>query len=211
MYSEIDKSVKYEELDWNWYMEEENEYEPLQKVDFHFETPYFSMDTKLNIILWNLSEENINQTKKVISYILNNFSKLFETAWLTARNYLLLVEPGGVVSERSEEDFYREQIAIKSPCNELQIDINCKHIEKGQAYYCFVVPTICDYKKWMISDDDLRLFMISNQCVKVDTNNVDDVLSYSGEPVEYQVENQIFEKANLMLKESGFDYAEEFK
>lgn len=56
--------------------------EPLIKLGFSLDTAYLKQDFNLDLIIWNLSEDNLERTERIISYILKNFGKLFERAGL---------------------------------------------------------------------------------------------------------------------------------
>lgn len=209
------KPVQFDELDWNQFIElqqTEEEDGPLIKIPFSIHTPYFRKKFNLDLIIWNLSADNMAITQKVVRYVLQNFDKLFETGWTMLYYYLQDIEPG--VAEHTLEEFYKKQICIKSPYRGIQLEINCNHIADGAARYCFIVSTVCDYREWMISDDDMRLYMVDNKCYCSDTNNVDtQLLSIEKDKIDYEYGKgrtyilPIYQK----MEQEGFQFAPTFQ
>ena len=60
---------------------QEDEDGPLIKVQFSLDTPYLKRDFNLDLVIWNLNKDNLEQTEQVVRYVLKNFNKLFETSW----------------------------------------------------------------------------------------------------------------------------------
>lgn len=71
-------------LDWNKLIDfEENNTMDIPKlsIPFFLDTSCLKREFTLDIVVWNLTAANLEQTKKVVYYILENFNRLFETAW----------------------------------------------------------------------------------------------------------------------------------
>ncbi len=213
MYAQNKKPIPFDKIDWNEFIElQESEVEegPLIKIPFSLNTPYIQKDFNLDLIIWNLSDDTMELTKKVISYVLRNFDKLFETGWTILYYYLCEAEPYPEVSERTLSEFYKEQIDFTSPYYSIQLEINTKHLVDDIARYCFVVSTTCEYDKWMISDDNMRVYMVDNKCRCFDTNN--DAAQMMGEDFdEYLYEDWNFSDIYTKMEEEGFQYAISFK
>lgn len=206
MYNEHIQPISLEELDIRqliafW----ESEDEPLIKICFSLDTPYLKRDFDLDLIIWNLSDDNIEQTERVIQYVLKNFNKLFETGWTVLYHHLCEVDSN--VAEHTVQEFYEEQIDFDENYYTIQLEINCEHLKDGQARYCFVVATTCDCNKWMISSDDMRVYMIGNKACGFNDNNDDLQMRDSLEICQmfYQMEWM------LDVKLPGFQYAEPFQ
>lgn len=216
------KPVLFDELDWNQFIElqqAEAEEGPLIKIPFSINTSYLRKKFNLDLIIWNLSADNMEITKKVVCYVLQNFNKLFETGWTMLYYYLQDIDPDNQlkVAEHSLAEFYKEQIFFKSPYCGIQLEINCKHLADGVARYCFIVSTVCDFSKWMISDDDMRLYMVDNKCYWNDTNNVDTQLltieddkidhAYGNDGQRKKYSSAIYQK----MQQEGFQFAPSFQ
>lgn len=218
MYAKDKKPITLDEIDWNQFMElQRNKAEagPLIKIPFSINTPYLQKDFNLDLIIWNLSDDRMEITQKVVRYVLQNFNKLFETGWTALYYYLMNVDPG--VAEHTLAEFYREQVDFESPYYSIQLEINSAHLADGTARYCFVVSTVCEYDKWMISDDDMRVYMVDNKCCKFDTNNddmqmTDDNISYlyGDDQIQLQMKNSLSTEYEKMERE-GFQYAVSFQ
>ena len=79
----------YDKLDWKNFMELQAK-DVCPKISFPFllDTPYLRKNFNLDLIIWNLSDDNLAITKKVVNYVLQNFNKLFETAWTALYHFL---------------------------------------------------------------------------------------------------------------------------
>ncbi len=216
------KPIQFEELDWNQFIElqqDEEEDGPLVKIPFSIRTPYFRKKFNLDLIIWNLSADNMAITQRVVRYVLKNFDKLFETGWTMLYYNLKNIDDCNQLklAEHTLSDFYREQIYFKAPYSGIQLEINCRHLADGIARYCFIVSTVCDYQKWMISDDDMRLYMVDNKCYNNDTNNVDTQLlsiaegqidqAYGNDEQGKKYAAAIYQK----MEQEGFQYAPSFQ
>lgn len=199
----------YDELNWNEFiqLQEKKEY-PKISIPFSLNTPYLQKDFSLDLLIWNLSDENLEITKKVVFYVLSNFNKLFETAW-TAIYYRLLLMDWSPMDGHTLSEFYQEKINFESPYYTIQLEINSEHLIDGTARYCFVVSTSDD-----VSEDNLRCYMVNNQCWATDTNNDDMQMLMGFEFREklYQnpVSKEFFMKAYEKMSEENFKYAESF-
>ncbi|MDE7432234.1 MAG: hypothetical protein K2N34_10030 [Lachnospiraceae bacterium] len=201
------------EVDWETFMlyEEMELNYPKISIPFSIKEPYLLKEFNLDLIIWNLSSENLKITKAVVSYVFHNFNKLFETAWTALYYYLCDVEPYPDVANHTLREFYEEQIDFESSYYSIQLEINSEHLSDGMARYCFVVKTVCDYRKWMISNDDMRVYMVGNKGCGFDTNNDD--LQILGD-YEFLYENsdsqEIFEKVYEKMSCENFVFAEPF-
>ena len=211
MYAKNKQPITLEELDLQQFITlRESGEVPLIKLLFSINTPYLQRDFHLDLIIRNLSDENMEITKKVVYYVLKNFSKLFETGWTALYHYSCLCGIGDV-AEHTLKEFYEEQIDFENPYYSIQLEINCEHLSDGIARYCFVAATTCDYRKWMISDDNMRVFMAGNKACIFDTNNDDtqilvDLKSCS---MMYEIKG-IMEKVYEKMDADHFQYAEMF-
>lgn len=80
------------DLDWETFMRLQKEGEcPKVTIPISLNTPYLQKDIQLDLLVWNLSKENQEITKKVVDYVLGNFSKLFETAWTVLYHQIVTV------------------------------------------------------------------------------------------------------------------------
>ncbi|MDE6590023.1 MAG: hypothetical protein K2K53_06705, partial [Oscillospiraceae bacterium] len=129
------------------------EYEPKLRIPFSLDTAYLKRDFSLDIVVWKLSSENLEQTKQVVHYILENFNTLFETAW-TAHYYFYFDNAHCTLDE-----FFR-QINFESQDDYvIRVEINSEYLMDGAARYHFVVHTDDD-----LSEDNIRLYMRDNKC-----------------------------------------------
>ena len=175
----------YEKINWETFMQFEDDGEeesPKISIPFSLDTPYLKKDFKLDLIIWNLTAENLKITKKAVDYVLRNFNILFETAWTSLYHQLCIADPYSDVAEHTLSEFYVEQIELGSSYYDIQLEINAEHLLEDAARYCFVVATTCDYRKWMISDDGMRVYMVGNKYCRIDTNNDNlQMLEYTAE------------------------------
>ena len=187
---------------------QEDEDGPLVKVRFSLDTPYLKRDFILDLIIWNLNEENLGRTERVVRYVLNNFNKLFETGWIALYRFLCQL-PHDDTKEHTVEEFFREQIDFDSPYYQIQLEINCDHLADGQARYCFVVSTTCDYRKWMIAEDNMRVYMIGNRACGFNDNNDSGQMRCSLEDCAmfYEMGRTVYEA----MVQDGFQFAEPFE
>lgn len=215
MYAKNKEPVKFDELDWNQFINLQKANQgPLMKIPFSINTPYLQRDFNLDLIIWNLSDKNMEITKKVVHYVLQNFNKLFETGWTVLYHQLCENEPYPDVANHTLAEFYTQQIDFESPYYSIQLEINSEHLTDGAARYCFVVSTTCSCNGWMISDDDMRIYMVDNKCQGLNTNN-DDM-----QMVEYDVNflygdeariSKMFSKEYQIMEQEGFAYAKAFQ
>lgn len=221
VYEEDRKPIPLDELDWNTFIKlqageidcpEEVEGIPLVKIPFTINTPYLQKDFILDLIVWNLSAETMEITQKTTSYVLQNFDKLFETGWTLLYHYLCDIEPD--TAQHTLAEFYREQIDFSSPYYSIQLEINSECLMDGIARYCFIVTTACGFGKWMISDDDMRAYMIDNKCRRFDTNN-DDTQMIECEVSVFDAEaedwNDVLEEPYKKMERENFQYVESFQ
>lgn len=211
MYAKNKQPIKLEELDYQQFITlRQNNEEPLIKLLFSINTPYLQRDFYLDLIIWNLSDDNMEITKKVVYYVLKNFSKLFETGWTALYHYSCLCNIGDV-AEHTLKEFYEEQIDFEYPYYSIQLEINCEHLSDGAARYCFVVATISDYQKWMISDDNMRVYMNGNKACSYNTNNDDTQILDDLEDCHMMYEaGGMMDKAYEKMNADHFQYAEIF-
>lgn len=189
---------------------QEDEDGPLIKVQFSLDTPYLKRDFNLDLVIWNLNKDNLEQTEQVVRYVLKNFNKLFETSWTAL--YYQLRRFDDRVAEHTLQEFFVEQIDFESPYYEIQIEINCDHLKDGQARYCFVVSTTCDYRKWMIAEDNMRVYMIGNRACGFNDNNDDGQMQESLEDCEmFYGMGKLLEEHYAAMEAEGFRFAAPFK
>ena len=142
--------------------------------------------------------------------MLKHFNRLFETGWTALYHYLCKIEPYPSTAEHTAEEFFVEQVDFENPYYTIQLEINCEHLKDGEARYCFVVATVSDCGRWMIADDNMRVYMVGNKACGFNDNNDD---SQMREPFEECCE--IFYRMGRMLAEyydameaAGFQFAE---
>lgn len=179
---------------------------PLVKIPFSLDIPYLKQDFNLDLIIWNLNEDNVAQTERVVRYVFKNFNKLFETGWTALYCYL---QYDHEVAEHTVQEFFTEQVDFENPYYAIQLEINCNHLVDGQARYCFVVATTCDYRKWTITDDDVRVYMIGNKACGFNDNNEDLQMWGSLEDCAmfYEMGQTVYES----MVQDGFQFAPPFK
>ena len=118
------------------------------------------------------------------------------------------------LQNRSEslDEFFTGQIDFESPYYQIQLEINCGHQNDGQARYCFVVSTVCSCNKWMISDDNMRVYMNGNRACGFNTNNDDGQMREALENCEmfYGMEKMLAEYYERM-DQDGFKFAAPFE
>lgn len=184
--------------------------EPLIKLEFSLDTAYLKHDFNLDLIIWNLSEDNLDQTERIVRYVLKNFGKLFETGWTALYHHLCKVDPN--TAKHTLQEFFTEQVDFDSPYYTIQLEINCDHQNDGQARYCFVVSTVCSYNKWMISDDNMRVYMNGNRACGFNTDNDDGQMREAFENcgMFYGME-KMPAKCYEQMERDGFQFAEPFK
>lgn len=212
MYAENKRPIALEALDLREFISLQDSGEgPLVKVRFSLNTPHLKQDFDLDLIIWNLSEENLERTERVVRYVLQNFNKLFETGWTVLYRYLCH-DAYSETKDHTVQEFFREQINFDSSYYTIQLELNCGHLEDGQARYCFVVSTTCDCHKWMIADDNMRVYMNGNRACGFNDNNDDGQMR---EPLEncamfYGMGRMLAEDYKKMEAE-GFQFAEPFE
>ena len=204
------KPVALEELDIRQFISLQEEEGPLVKIPFFLDTNYLKQDFILDLVIWNLSEDNLEQTERVVHYVLGHFGKLFETGWTALYYHLCKVD--SEVAEHTIQKFFVEQVEFENPYYTIQLEINCDHLKDGQARYCFVVATTCDCYKWMIADDNMRVYMIGNKACGFNDNNDDGQMMG---PLEecgmfYGMEPMLAEGYKKM-EQDGFQFVEPFE
>ncbi len=213
MYEKDKKVIPLEELDWTELVEMQKEDSSgvgiLVKLPGSLNTPYLKKDFDLDLIIWNISDDKVENVKKVVHYVYANFDKLFETGWTLLYHHLCPLDSN--VAEHSLEDFFVDQIDFESPYYSVQLEINCDHLEDGEARYCFVVATACGYKKWMISDDDMRMYMVNNKCRSFETNNDDMQIDEYSQEYLYSENKEFGKTAYEKMEEADFQYAIPFE
>jgi len=217
MYAEEKEAIRFEELDWEQFIKlqaEDAEEGPLMKILFELDTPFIKKKFDLDLIIWNLSNENLNIAKHSVRYVLKNFNELFQTGWTFLYYYLCALEPYPNVAEHTLEEFYVEQIEFDSEYYSIQLEINCEHLTDEKPNYCFIVSTICEYDKWMISGDNIRIYMSDNKFCGFDTNNDDlQIVEYEPEDL-YKEEDSRDDKLKQVyqkIESEGFQYAQSFQ
>lgn len=172
------------------------EWEPKLRLPFSLDTEYIKRDFLLDIVVWKLTSENLEQTQRVVRYILENFSRLFETAW-TAFYHMYENNVDCTLAE-----FFQQIDFEPSLYYTIRIEINSDSLADGEARYHFVVHTDAD-----LSDDDIRLYMRDNQCCATDTNNDSGVIQESADfgniynPEVAEAVRKAFEKAYEKMKQ----------
>lgn len=210
MYVENMEPIGLEELDIRTLIPlQESEDGALVKVRFSLDTPYLKRDFVLDLIIWNLTQDNLERTERVVRYVLNNFNKLFETGWTALYRYLRKVDCR--VAEHTVQEFFVEQIDFESSYYQIQLELNCDHLEDGQARYCFVVSTTCDYRKWMIADDNMRVYMNGNRACGFNDDNDDGQLRYDLEDCEFYGMSPVLAEHYAKMEAEGFQFAEPFE
>lgn len=178
--------------------------DPKLSIPFSINTTYLNQEFALDVVVWNLTAENLKQTKKVIQYILMNFSKLFETAW-TALYYYYMEQ-----AQCSLAEFY-QKIDFDYPYYSIRIELNSNYLEDSIARYHFVVATEND-----LSEDNIRLYMRDNKCWACDTNN-EGLAILAGANFEDLYTPQLaeemkesFEKSYEKMEKEQFQFAKSF-
>lgn len=183
---------------------------PLVKVRFSLDTPWLKRDFNLDLIIWNLSEDNLEHTERVVRYVLENFNRLFETGWSALYYYLRKVDDR--TAEHTLQEFFVEQIDFGSSYYTIQLELNCEHLKDGQARYCFVVSTTSDYRKWMIADDNMRVYMNGNRACGFNDNNDDGQMRESLENCEmFYGMGRMLAEGYEQMERDGFRFAEPFE
>lgn len=204
----------YYDLDWDIFIKfnENDSYEyPKVTIPFTLDNPYIKKDFNLDILLWNFSGENQEIAKKVTSYVLFNFNKLFETAWTSLYHFLCAVEDYPETSLHTLKEFFKEQIDFDSQYYNIQLEVNCEHLFDGNARYCFVVSTTCDCSRWIISDDNMRVYMTGNKSSGTDTNNDSmQILQDYKDVCRYYYNENMFKDIYEKLDSGNFQYAPPF-
>lgn len=202
----------YAKLDWKNFMELQAK-KTCPKISFPFllDTPYLHKNFNLDLIIWNLSDNNLEITKKVVNYVLQNFNKLFETAWTALYYFLCSCAARGIavsdeIVKHTLSEFYEKQIDFQNPNYSIELELNSAHLSDGIARYCFVVATT------IVNENDTRLYMTDNKCWGTNDNNdtmqmVDN--SYEKEYYDWLQNDMtnVYEK----MDSEHFQYAESFK
>ncbi len=198
------------ELDWDKLIDFKEEDmkdswdEPKLGIPFALDTTYLKREFTLEIVAWNLKRENLEQTKKVAQYILENFNGLFETAW-TAHYYFYRKNVDCMLQE-----FY-QKINFEYPYYTIRIELNCDYLMDGVARYHIVVATDDD-----LSDDNIRLYMRDNKCWACDTNNDGTAILVSANfedifiPEMAEGVRKTFEKVYAQMEEEQFPFVRSF-
>lgn len=210
MHIEDREPITVEQLDIRQFISfQQNKENPLLKMRFSLDTTWLKKDFILDLVIRNLSEDNLGQTEQVLHYVLKNFNKLFETGWTVLYYYLCKVEPYPEVAKHTIQEFFVEQVDFENPYYTIQLEINCDHLKDGQARYCFVVATTCDYRKWMIASDNMRVYMMGNKACGFNDNNDDCQMLNSLELCEcfYGMGGKLTEFYETM-QAKGFQFAE---
>ena len=181
---------------------------PFTKLRCAMDVPYLKRGFDLDLLVWNLSPKELPLTERLIHYVLDNFSRLFDTAWTSL--YYYLYEIDCKVAEHSLKDFFEEQINFDGANgSSIRLEINCDHLLDGEPRYCFVVATL--YNDWIISEDSVRIYMIGNEACGINDNSDD---SQMQAPLE---ESGLFYGMGLMLADgrekmarAHFQYAPPF-
>lgn len=135
--------------------------EPKISIPFSLDAEYLKKDFTLDIVVWKLKAENLRRTRRVVRYVLENFNKLFKTAWTALYNYYY----NNIQCTLPE---FFQMISFDSPRYSIRVEINSDFLSDGAARYHFVVKT-----EDCLSGDDIRLYMRDNKCCACDTNNDD--------------------------------------
>lgn len=200
-------SMNYE-LDWKKLIDfvgNDKEYEPKLRVPFSLDTIHLRQEFALDIVVWNLTSANLEQTKKVVYYILANFSRLFETAWTAHYHYYF----DNVHCTLAE--FY-QKIDFEHPDHyTIRLELNSNYLTDNIARYHFVVATDND-----LSEDNIRLYMRDNKCWGCDTNNEGMAILISANyedvliPEIAAAVEKDFEKIYAKMEEEQFLFAKSF-
>ena len=196
------------ELDWDKLIDfqaKDKEDEPKLSVPFSLDTTYLKQEFTLDFMVWKLTAENLEQTKKVVHYILENFNRLFETAW-TALYYFYFD------NVHCELDEFYQKIDFGDPdYYTIRVELNSDYLTDGIARYHFVAATVDD-----LSEDNIRLYMRDNKCWGCDTNNNGLAILESANfedlfiPEMVQGERKAFEKIYEQMEQEKFQFAESF-
>lgn len=155
-------SMNYE-LDWNKlidFKENDKEDEPRLRIPFSLDATHLKQEFNLDIVIWNLTPTNLEQTKKVVYYVLENFDRLFETAWTALYHYY------SYNLDCTLAEFYQKIDFESFDYYTIRLELNSNYLMDNIARYHFVVATDDD-----LSEDNIRLYMRDNKCWGSDTNN----------------------------------------
>ncbi len=102
-------------IDWdhliNFQEDNEDDWQPKATIPFFLDTPYLKREFPLDIVVWNLTEDTLDITKKVVEYVLSNFNKLFETAWTGLYYFCCAYMDDEVINNHSLTEFYQDPVA----------------------------------------------------------------------------------------------------
>ncbi len=195
-------------LDWNKLIDfEENNTMDIPKlsIPFFLDTFCLKREFTLDIVVWNLTAANLEQTKKVVYYILENFNRLFETAWTAHYHFYY-------DNIRCTLDEFYQKINFEYPdYYTIRLELNSDYLTDGIARYHFVVATDDD-----LSDDDIRLYMKDNRCWGCDTNNDGTAILESADFADLFVPEMVeavqwsFKKLYAKMEEEQFLFAPSF-
>jgi hypothetical protein len=151
------------ELNWKKlidFVENDKGDKPSLRIPFSLDATHLKREFNLDIVVWNLTPTNLEQTKKVVYYILENFDRLFETAWTASYHYY------SYNLNCTLAEFYQKIDFEHSDYYTIRLELNSNYLTDNVARYHFVVATDDD-----LSEDDIRLYMRDNKCWGCDTNN----------------------------------------
>ena len=190
------------ELDWDKLIDSDDT--PKLSIPFSLDTTHLKQEFTLDIVVWHLTTERLEQTQKVVNYILENFNRLFETGW-TALYYFYIDN-----AHCSLTEFY-QKIDFEYPYYTIRVELNCDYLMDGIARYHFIAATDDN-----LSDDNIRLYMRDNKCWGCDTNNDGVAILGSANYEDLYIPDaaegmrKAFEKVNAKLEAEQFLFAKPF-
>ena len=178
--------------------------EPKLRVPSSLDTTHLKREFNLDIVVWNLTPTNLEQTKKVVYYILENFDRLFETAWTAHYHYYSYNLDCTLAEFYQKIDFTYYYFAIR-------LELNSNYLTDNIARYHFVVATDDD-----LSEDNIRLYMRDNKCWGCDTNNEGMAILMSANYEDLSTPEVVaavktdFEKIYAQMEKERFAFAKQF-
>lgn len=179
--------------------------EPSLKIPFSLDATHLKREFNLDIVVWNLTPTNLEQTKKVVYYILENFDRLFETAWTASYHYY------SYNLNCTLAEFYQKIDFEHSDYYTIRLELNSNYLTDNVARYHFVVATDDD-----LSEDDIRLYMRDNKCWGCDTNNESMAILISANYEDMSMPEVVaavkvdFEEIYTKMEKEQFPFAKSF-
>ena len=196
------------ELNWNKlidFVRNDKEDEPRLRIPFSLDATHLKREFNLDIVVWNLTPTNLEQTKKVVNYILENFDRLFETAWTASYHYY------SYNLDCTLAEFYQKIDFAHSDYFTIRLELNSNYLTDNIARYHFVVATEDD-----LSEDNIRLYMRDNKCWGCDTNNESLAILISANYEDMSMPEVVaavkidFEKIYTKMEKEQFLFAKSF-